>query len=196
MDSLIARIQTPDQPWQTPLSPSYKDPQYQNTIQVGARGVFSVQVTNPQLLAAFVQSNPAMDGAGMGRMISDMIQPPLFDVLQKIPAHEHAGQRGHVAMLVLQRVNAQLARYGLGLTSLQIQSEQYGYEGFFKGFAKAAGPVLVLAGILSIVLYFLGLNLRILVWIDAWGPVVGWGIRLGIIALGVVFFLLSRLGKK
>jgi len=251
MDNLIAQIQAPNQPWQTPLSLvvrsgntvthrgrrgvrlarrekgayltkyatdeqrsqsgciggrmppylrieplDYKDPKYQNTIQVGAAGVFSVQVTSPQLLGAFVQSNPGMDAGRISRMIADLIAPPLYGVLQQIPAHEHAGRRDQVAGQVLQRVNAQLAQYGLGLASLQIQAEQYGYEGFFKGFAKAAGPVLVLAGVLSIVLYFLGLNLRILVWIDAWGPVVGWGLRLGVIALGVVFFLLSRLGKK
>jgi hypothetical protein len=54
------------------------------------------------------------------------------------------------------------------------------------------GAFLALAGIISIVLHFVGYNLRILMWIDSWGAGVGWGIRIGLIILGAVLFLVAR----
>ena len=42
------------------------------------------------------------------------------------------------------------------------------------GKISGLGGLLALFGVISSVLYLLGYNLRILIWIDLWGPVVGW----------------------
>ena len=62
---------------------------------------------------------------------------------------------------------------------------------------SSIGGFLALAGIISIVLYFLGWNLRILLWIDSWGTSVGWSIRMGITVVGLVLFVIGWvMGKK
>jgi hypothetical protein len=53
---------------------------------------------------------------------------------------------------------------------------------------QSAGGFLASAGALSIVLYFIGYNLRILMWIDAGGPAMGWAIRIGLVLIGAVVF--------
>lgn len=58
------------------------------------------------------------------------------------------------------------------------------------------GAFLALAGILSSVLYLLGYNLRILMWVDMWGVGVGWGIRLGLIVVGAVLFFMTGSGAE
>ena len=55
---------------------------------------------------------------------------------------------------------------------------------------KQIGIYLLIAGIGSILLNQVGLEFRLLSWIDNWGPNVGWGIRLGAIVIG--FFLLKQ----
>lgn len=54
------------------------------------------------------------------------------------------------------------------------------------------GKFLAAAGVLSIVLNFIGWNLKILMWIDNWGTGAGWGIRIGIVVLGVVLILVGK----
>ncbi len=46
------------------------------------------------------------------------------------------------------------------------------------------GGLMVTAGLLSMVLYFADYNLKVLAWVDLWGPVAGWAIRLGLVAGG------------
>lgn len=46
------------------------------------------------------------------------------------------------------------------------------------------GVLLALYGLVSSVLYFFDYNLRILMWVDVWGPLVGWGLRIGFILGG------------
>lgn len=54
------------------------------------------------------------------------------------------------------------------------------------------GAFLSLAGILSSVLYLVGYNLRILMWMNFMGEGVAWLIRIGLIVVGAgMFFLLS-----
>ena len=56
---------------------------------------------------------------------------------------------------------------------------------------------LVFAGLLSIVLNLVDYNLRILMWIDLWGDVVGWLIRAGlVVGGGVLFFVLPSEDAK
>ena len=46
---------------------------------------------------------------------------------------------------------------------------------------KNIGGLLVFFGIGSIVLHFLGMEFRLLSWIDNWGETVGWGIKGGMV---------------
>ena len=57
----------------------------------------------------------------------------------------------------------------------------------FAGFAAAAGVV-------SIVLNLVGYNLRILMWIDLWGDVMGWMIRGGLVVGGAAAYFLLPSG--
>jgi hypothetical protein len=56
------------------------------------------------------------------------------------------------------------------------------------------GVLLLLFGIASCVLYFMNMELRALRWIDTWGEQVAWGIRGGLIVLGLLFSMVG--GKK
>ena len=58
------------------------------------------------------------------------------------------------------------------------------------------GGLLAGAGIISIILHFFDYNLRLLMWIDNWGPGVGWGIRIGLIVVGAIIFLVGRSAQK
>ncbi len=51
------------------------------------------------------------------------------------------------------------------------------------------GSSMLLFGVGSIVLYFIGYNLRLLMWIDNWGETVGWGIRGGLVVVGGLLWL-------
>ena len=62
---------------------------------------------------------------------------------------------------------------------------------------QGIGGTVALAGVASIVLYFINFNLRILMWIDAWGEGVGWAIRVGLVLLGAAIWAAGAfLGKE
>lgn len=46
------------------------------------------------------------------------------------------------------------------------------------------GGFMAIVGLVSSVLYLMDMNLRVLMFIDMWGPVVGWIIRIGLIVVG------------
>jgi len=54
------------------------------------------------------------------------------------------------------------------------------------------GAFLSLLGILSSVMYVFDYNVRLLMWVDLWGPVVGWAIRIGVIAGGAALFFVAK----
>ncbi len=56
------------------------------------------------------------------------------------------------------------------------------------------GAFLALIGVLSAVLSIFNYNLRILMWVDAWGSTTGWLIRGGLVIIGL--FLLLVIGKS
>jgi hypothetical protein len=59
------------------------------------------------------------------------------------------------------------------------------------------GALLACFGAVSSVITFFDYELRILMWIELWGPLVAWGIRLGLIAVGVgIFFVAGMLDKS
>ena len=55
---------------------------------------------------------------------------------------------------------------------------------------KSIGMYMAIAGIASIVLHFMGMNLRLLMWIDMWGESIGWIIRAGLLIGGAALFFL------
>lgn len=61
---------------------------------------------------------------------------------------------------------------------------------------SSIGIFLALAGILSSVLQLIGYELRIFRAINAQGPAVAWGIRIGCLVVGVLLFLVADRGDK
>lgn len=55
---------------------------------------------------------------------------------------------------------------------------------------------LVVMGAGSILLNLFGFEFKILMWIDLWGPGVGWAIRIGMIVVGIVLWVLSAAKAK
>lgn len=56
---------------------------------------------------------------------------------------------------------------------------------------RTLGGYLLFFGIGSIIINLLGREFIILMWIDNWGTEVGWGIRVGMIVLGLLFLLIG-----
>lgn len=57
---------------------------------------------------------------------------------------------------------------------------------------KSIGMYMAIAGVASVVLNFMEMNLRLLMWIDMWGEGVGWAIRIGLIVIGAVLFFMGK----
>ncbi len=51
---------------------------------------------------------------------------------------------------------------------------------------------LMVMGFGSMVLNMVGMEFRLLGWIDSWGPTAGWGIRAALAVVGVVLFFVDR----
>jgi len=56
---------------------------------------------------------------------------------------------------------------------------------------KSIGGLMVLFGAGSIVLGFIGMEFTLLMWIDNWGPTVGWAIRGVLIVVGAVLWVMG-----
>lgn len=54
---------------------------------------------------------------------------------------------------------------------------------------KTIGGYMFFFGAGSVVLYFLHMQFMLLAWIDMWGPLVGWAIRVALIAAGGLLWL-------
>jgi hypothetical protein len=61
-----------------------------------------------------------------------------------------------------------------------------------KSILTTIGSLMVLCGIASAILSFFGYNLRLLLWIDSWGLVAGWIIRIALIVVGGVIFFIGK----
>lgn len=57
---------------------------------------------------------------------------------------------------------------------------------------KKVGAYLFIFGVGSMILNFLHREFVVLSWIDNWGPNVGWGIRIGMVVVGVVLWVVGR----
>ena len=51
------------------------------------------------------------------------------------------------------------------------------------------GAFIIVVGVLSAIVHVLGMNFMFLNWINHWGPGVAWGIRGGIILLGLIMYV-------
>ncbi|MBE9516008.1 MAG: hypothetical protein IME93_03420 [Proteobacteria bacterium] len=59
---------------------------------------------------------------------------------------------------------------------------------------KFIGLIIALAGLATIAANLTGFNHKYLMMIDTWGDMVGWGIRGGLVLIGLILFFIS--GKK
>jgi len=54
---------------------------------------------------------------------------------------------------------------------------------------KSLGGTLFLFGVGSSVLHLLGREFVVLLWVDLWGPTVGWAVRIALALVGSVLWL-------
>ena len=54
------------------------------------------------------------------------------------------------------------------------------------------GAFIMVVGLLSAAVYFLGMNFVFLNWINNWGPGVAWAIRGGIVVLGLIMYIAGK----
>lgn len=54
------------------------------------------------------------------------------------------------------------------------------------------GGLLILFGVGSFILNMIGMEFRLLMWIDLWGPLVGNGIRIGMVLLGALLLYIGK----
>ncbi len=158
----------------------YTDPKYEADMRVKMHGTFVAEVAEGKTLSQPVEE-----------LLAQHITPILGELFPKIHYADFPAKRAEIATTIKDRLATPLGELGVTLSALDISGEIYQNQGFFAGFISKAGPVLVLAGLASIVLYFLGLNLKILAWIDVWGPTVGWALRIGAVVLGAALTFLS-----
>ncbi len=57
---------------------------------------------------------------------------------------------------------------------------------------KELGGYMFFFGVGSIILSFIGMEFFILSWIDFWGPVVGWTIRIGLTVGSAILWLIGN----
>ena len=159
----------------------YNDPKYNADMRVQMHGTYVAEVADGSELANSLET-----------YLADQVTPILEELLPSIHYSDLPAKRAEIASTLKQRLVDDLASKGVTLKELSVAGESYKNPGFIAGFVGKAGPVLALAGLASIVLYFVGLNLKILVWIDAWGAAVGWAIRIGAVVAGVALMALSN----
>jgi hypothetical protein len=57
---------------------------------------------------------------------------------------------------------------------------------------STAGAVIAIYVIVSSIFHIIGYNMRLLVWVDQWGPVAGWAIRMLLVVIGGVMYYIGR----
>lgn len=59
------------------------------------------------------------------------------------------------------------------------------------------GGFMAVAALISGALSFVGYNLRILMWVDMWGPTTGWVIRGAVLVVGaILFFVFGKMARS
>lgn len=64
--------------------------------------------------------------------------------------------------------------------------------GDFKGLLAGLGGIMAAFGVISSILYFLGMELSVLMWLTEMDEGPQWGIRIGMIVVGVILALVFR----
>jgi hypothetical protein len=57
---------------------------------------------------------------------------------------------------------------------------------------RSIGSLLVLLGIVSCVVHFMNMEVKVLRWIDTWGDNAAWGIRGGFIVAGLLLMMVGK----
>lgn len=57
---------------------------------------------------------------------------------------------------------------------------------------KSIGVTLIVLGVLAIILGFFNYVPRLLVWIYNWGEGAAWGIKIGVIVVGVILYMIGN----
>ena len=162
----------------------YQDPRYGADIRVQLAGEYLATVT----------AGPA--GRDVGAEIGAAATPALTGILSTLPMDQLANEREQIAGRLAQAIGPVLAQSGIQLAGIRVTGEVWNNRSVLEDFSRKAGPVLLVAGGASIVLALAGLNLKILLWVDAWGPTVGWLIRMGVVGLGLAFLGIGRALNK
>ena len=61
---------------------------------------------------------------------------------------------------------------------------------------RQLGSLLLFFGLGSIALHFIGYEFSVLIWIDNWGPEVGWAIRVGLVLAGCALYFIGMRGER
>ena len=61
-----------------------------------------------------------------------------------------------------------------------------------KKIVSSIGALIGVYGIVSSVLYFIGYTMRLLLWVDQWGIITGWIIRIVLVVIGTVLYIYGR----
>lgn len=61
---------------------------------------------------------------------------------------------------------------------------------------KSIGGLMFVLGLGSFLLHYLGMEFKLLMWIDSWGPTTGTAIRIGLVVVGAVLWLVAGRQEK
>ncbi|MEZ0471182.1 hypothetical protein [Luteimonas salinilitoris] len=61
---------------------------------------------------------------------------------------------------------------------------------------KSIGGLMFVLGLGSFLLHYLGMEFKLLMWIDNWGPSTGTAIRIGLVVVGAVLWLVAGRQEK
>ena len=67
---------------------------------------------------------------------------------------------------------------------------------FIKSKLTSIGAIMVLFGVASGILSFFDYNLKLLMWVDIWGPTIGWTIRIALIMVGAALLFLFNKSEE
>lgn len=57
---------------------------------------------------------------------------------------------------------------------------------------STAGAVIAIYVVASSIFHIIGYNMRLLVWVDQWGPLAGWIIRVILVVIGGILYFIGR----
>lgn len=61
---------------------------------------------------------------------------------------------------------------------------------------KSIGGLMFVLGLGSFLLHYMGMEFKLLMWIDNWGPTTGTAIRIGLVVVGGLLWLIAGRQEK